>query len=302
MAATVGSIAVMTGVTGGAASVAAGTCQPGSGANLAGKHLTNASISALDPGALRCANLTGADLSGLSLIQVDFTGSDLKNANLQHADLSQATLNLADLSGANLTDATMVQVEARQAKFVGANLSGADFTQADLTDADLSKANLSGTGFTQATLDHATFTGATGLLPWNLFVLIFALLILVLLLVATLRRSLSGRSAGFGYSNQTGTNPSVAMVRGLLGAVVVGIGFSLAIGGFLGEVLSAAGPPITQTCEGALCKVGVSSGFIGIFGGVFVIIAGFALRATSRRRVAAVGPQQWSGGISSGPF
>jgi len=300
MLAAVGSIVVTTGVTGGAASVADGNCQQGSGPKLAGQHLTNTSISKYQPSGLRCADLTGATLSGLSLIQFDFTGAVLKNADLDHADLSQATLDLADLSGANLTDATMGQVEARQAKFVGANLSGVDFGQANLTDANLSKANLSGTDFTQATLDHATFTGATGLLPWNLFVLIFALLMFLLLLIATLRRTVSSRAAGFGYSNQTGINPGAAMACGLLGAVVVGIGFSLAIGGFLGEIVSAGGPPVTQTCVGALCKVGVSSGFIGIFGGVFVIIAGFALRSYGRR-TRTVAPQQWSGGFS-GPF
>jgi uncharacterized protein YjbI with pentapeptide repeats len=301
VAAAVGSVAVMAGVTGGAASVAAGSCQPGSGPNLAGQHLTNESISSHQEGGLRCANLTGADLSGLSLIQVDFTGAVLKNADLQHADLTQATLNLADLSGANLTDATLGQVEARQAKFVGANLSGVDFGQADLTDADLSKANLSGTDFTQATLDHTTFTGATGLLPWNLFVLIIALLIIAALLIGTLRRTIKSRSAGFGFSNQTGKNPGIAMAGGLLGAVVVGIGFSLAIGGFLGKIVSAGGPPITQTCLGTLCKVGVSSGFIGLFGGVVLIIVGFALRVSSRRTRNIAPPQQLSGGFS-GPF
>jgi hypothetical protein len=186
----------------------------------------------------------------------------------------------------------------------GANLSGVNLGQADLTGADLSKANLSGTDFTQATLDQATFTGATGLLPWNLFVLAFAALMFVLLLIGTLRRGFSNRAGGFGYSNQTGMNPGVTMVRGLIGAVVVAVGFSLAIGGFLGEIVSAAGPPVTQTCVGALCKVGVSSGFIGIFGGIFVIIAGFAIRAASRRS-RAIAAQPYSGGFSggfSGPF
>jgi hypothetical protein len=299
LATAIGTVAIMTGITGGAASIAADNCTPGSGPNFAGKHLTSGNISAQQN--LQCANLTGADLSGLSLIQVDFTGAVLKNANLQHADLTQATLDGADLSGANLTDATMIQVTAKGAKLVGANLSGVDLSQADLTNADLSKANLSGTSFTQATLDNATFTGATGLLPWNLFVLGFALLMFVLLLIGTLRRSFRNRAGGFGYSNQTGTNPGTALARGLAGSVIVAIGFSLAIGGLLGEVLSAAGPPVTQTCVGALCKVGVSSGFIGIFGGVFVIIAGFSVRAAGRRS-RNIAPQQYSGGSFSSPF
>jgi len=298
-AAAVGSVAIMTGVTGAVASTSAVSCVPGSGRNFAGKQVTSSEIQ--PQAVLQCANFTGANLSGLSLGQVDFTGAILKNANLQHADLTQATLNGADLSGANLTDATMIQVTARDAKLVGANLSGVDLSQADLTDANLSKADLSGTGFTQATLTGTTFTGATGLLPWNLFVLGFALLMFLLLLIGTLRRTFSNRSAGFGYSNQTGTNPGVALVRGLLGAIVVAVGFSLAIGGFLGEVLSAAGPPVSQTCVGALCKVGVSSGFIGIFGGVVVIIAGFALRAAGRKS-RNVAPPQYAGSGFISPF
>jgi hypothetical protein len=299
MAAAIGSVAIMTGITGGVAAVTADACTPGSGPNFAGKHLTSANISAQQN--MQCANLTGADLSGLSLVQVDFTGAEFKNANLQHADLTQATLSDADLSGANLTDATMIQVTAKEAKLVGANLSGVDLSQADLTGADLSKANLSGTDFTQATLDQATFTGATGLLPWNLFVLAFAALMFVLLLIGTLRRSFRNPAAGFGFSNQTGTNPGVTMVRGLIGAVVVAVGFSLAIGGFLGEILSASGPPVSQTCVGALCKIGVSSGFIGIFGGIFVIIAGFAIRAAGRRS-RNVAPQAYMGGGFTSPF
>src|SRR5580658_4649622 len=104
-----------------AAPGSAGGCKPGSGPQLAGRHLSEATVSGYTPGYLRCANLTGADLAGLSLGQVDFTGAILRDADLDHADLTQATLNQANLSGANLSDATMLQVEARQAKLVGAN-------------------------------------------------------------------------------------------------------------------------------------------------------------------------------------
>jgi hypothetical protein len=280
-----GGLAASVTIAGTAAAVAAGGCQPGSGPQLAGRHLTSADLSTYQTGGLRCANLAGADLSGLSLIQIDFTGAILRNANLQHADLTQAVLDNTDLSGANLTDATMGQVSAMHAKMVGANLSGVDLSQADLTGADLSKTKLSGTSFVQATLDHTTFTGATGLPPWNLYVLIVAALILVLLAWGTLRRSARNvrNAGGFGYANATGNRPAGLLVRGLIGSVVVALGLSLALGGFLGEIAGSFGPPVTQTCAGALCKVGVSSGFIGIFGGIVVIIIGFVLRGSGRR-------------------
>jgi Pentapeptide repeats (8 copies) len=283
----------------GASALTGPGCQPGSGKNLAGAHLSVSQISSYNDD-LRCANLTGADLAGMSMAQIDFTGAIMRNANLQHADLTQATLSYADLSGANLTDATMIQVTAQHAKMVGANLSGVDLTQADLTDADLSKATLSGTTFDETTTANTTFTGAKGVLPIGLYVSILAVLFLLLLLWGSVRRNLkAAKSAGgFGYSNTIGSNPAVGLIRGILGSVIVAVGFNLCIGGFLGEVISAAGPPVKQACTGALCAVGVSSGFIGIFGGVVLIIAGFFIRAVKRNNQSAFnasGPGGFSG-------
>ena len=306
MAVGLGGAAALVTITGSSAAIAGPSCQPGSGKQLAGQQLSSSDVSSLQPGALRCADLAGANLAGLSLSQVDFTGAVLRNANLQNADLTQATLNFADLSGANLTDAQMIQVVAKQAKMTGANLSGADLTQADLTGADLSKTKLSGTSFTQATFDHTTFTGATGIPPWNLYVLIVAAVIFVLMLVGTVRRSArtTRNAGGFAFASAAGNRSGSMLVRGLIGALLVAAGFSLFIGGLLGEILSATGPPVTQTCVGALCKVGVASGFIGLFGGVFVVILGFGIRASGRRKnqPADFGPNLSGGAFIGSPF
>ncbi len=276
------------------------SCQPGSGPNLAGRHFTNGTFAGFQSGQLRCANLTGADLAGLSLIQIDFTGAILRNANLEHADLTQATLNTADLSGANLTDANLTQVEAHQTKFVGANLSGADLTQADLTGANLSKTKLSGASFNEATLDQTTFTGATGVPPWDLWIGIAAVLFLALLLWRTLRRGVRAvaKARTIGFSNVTGSNPTVALLRGIIGSVLVALGFNLCVGGFVGEILSAAGPPVSQTCTGLVCTVGVSSGFIGIFGGVVLMVVGFIVRASRSNDQPVI----TTAGSAAGPF
>jgi hypothetical protein len=301
-----GGTAALVAISGSAAVAAGPGCQPGSGKQLSGQHLTSSQVSGFQPGDLRCANLAGADLSGLSLGQVDFTGAILRNANLQHADLTQATLNFADLSGANLTDATMIQAEAQHAKLAGADLSGVDLTQADLTGADLSKTKLSGTSFTQATLDHTTFTGATGIPPWNMYVLIVAVVIFVLLIVGTIRRSARNtrNAGGYAFANASGNRTGSLLVRGLIGSLLVAVGFSAFVGGLLGEILSAAGPPVTQTCVGALCKVGVASGFIGLFGGVIVVIFGFAIRGSGRKtnQPANFGPNLSGGGFVGSPF
>lgn len=262
-----------------AAGATTASCRPGSGPDLAGRHLTSSDLSNYSSG-LQCANLTGADLSGLSLTQVDFTGAVMRDANLQSADLGQATLDRADLSGANLSNAQLIQTSARDAKLVGADLAHVDFTQADLTGADLARANLSGTTFVQATLDQANFAGATGLPPYSLYLLIVAGIILTLLISGSLRKGsrflrLNRQAAPSLAIGRTG----IALARGLVGSFVVALGFHLFLGGLIDEIVSSSGPPLAQTCSaGAVCTVGVASGFFGLFGGVFVIIAGFALR------------------------
>ncbi len=262
-------------------------CQPGSGPNLAGQHLSDSQLSGFQPGHLRCANLTGADLAGLSLVQVDLTGATLRNADLQHCDLGQATLTGADLTGANLTDADLTQAEAQHAKLIGANLTGASFIQADLTGADLSKADLSGTSFDQATLTGTNFAHATGVPPWYLFIGIAAVLFFILLALLSLRR--------IGSRIRSGRNPAVILACGLLGSLIVAIGFNLTVGGFIGEILSAAGPPVSQTCSaGVVCTIGVASGFIGLFGGVVLMIGGFILRS-ARKGTSAAPAAAWSG-------
>ena len=204
----------------------------------------------------------------------------MRDANLQHADLTQATLDQADLSGANLSNAQMTQVSARYAKLVGAELAHADLTQADLTGADLAKASLSGTTFTQATLDQANFAGATGVPPYSLYLLMVAGIVLALLVLGSIRKSMRLlRLNRQNMSNFAMSRTGITLTRGLIGSLVAALGFHLFLGGLVDEVVSASGPPLAQTCSaGALCTVGVASGFLGLFGGVFVIIAGLAVR------------------------
>jgi len=200
--------AAAAGVAAASASAVAGQhCRPGSGPHLAGRHLTAAKIARYGHD-LTCANLRGADLSGLSLVQIDFTGANMRSANLQDANLTQATLSHADLSGANLSRATMIQVtaqdtaftdadlsyakmgqaEAPGAQFHGADLSHADLGQANLVGADLSGATLTGTSFAEAELGQATFTGAKGLRPWSMYLLLATAAVFVLLLLGTVTR------------------------------------------------------------------------------------------------------------------
>jgi len=286
---------------------AAGGCRPGSGRDLAGQHLTGSQVSGFAPGFLRCADLARADLSGLSLAQIDLTGALLRDANLRHADLTQATLSRADLSGADLSGATMIQVTAHGTRLAGADLTGADLTQADLTGADLSGANLSGTSFAQATLTGATFKGATGVPPWSLYLLIGAGAIFVLLVLGSVRRAARAirGQGGPGSPLAAARRPAGLLVRGLTGAFLIAIGFHLFAGGLIDQIVSASGPPLAQTCNaGPLCAVGVAGGFLGLFIGLPVLIAGIVVRAarSSARRELPAAAVSFSAAGPFGPY
>jgi uncharacterized protein YjbI with pentapeptide repeats len=300
-------------------------CQPGSGRQFVGHHFTTIEIMDLGTsGALRCANLTGADFTGVSLIQVDLTAALLHDANLQHVDLGQATLKRAVLTGANLTDATldqaemqganfsdanlsgasMVQVFANSANFTGANLGNVDLTQADLTNANLSDAKIGSASFTQTTLSGTNFKGATGVPPWSTYLLILAIVILVLLVLGTIRSRLRGaslrRRPNYAISKTGRAQANLAL--SLIGALVIAFGVHLLVGGLVGTILSASGPPVSQTCTaGPLCSVGIASGFVGLFVGAFVIIIGGVVRAGRRRSTnVAFSPGRMGGQFGPG--
>lgn len=141
-------------------------------------------------------NLSGLDLSHLSLeninfsnahlIGVDLTHSNLTNVKMIDTDLSSSTLNHANFQHANLKMLYLNRATAREANFYGANLEESlleltDMYGADLTDASFIKAHLSGlklfgTNYQQANfsylrrldycqfLDPETLTSAEGVL------------------------------------------------------------------------------------------------------------------------------------------
>jgi hypothetical protein len=258
--------AVSAGLPAGALAGEAAACQPGAGPDLAGRTLTNGEVSGYS-GSLRCANLAGADLSGLSLLQFDFTGADLRGANLRGADLGQTTLDGADLDGADLAGATMDQASARNTDFRDADMSGASLVQADLTGADLDGASLGSVNFTQATFDGTKLAGTTGLTPWSLYLLIAAVLILILSAWKVLARARRQGVAG----SRTGV--------ALFGCLTLAFGFHLFAGGIIDEFIGQiSGAPVAQACSGPQCPVGVASGPIGLFAGVLVMLIGASLR------------------------
>jgi hypothetical protein len=104
----------------------------------------------------RRANLAGACLSDMFLMQVN-----LRGANLAGASFSGAILNGADLSCANLADADFRHAKMGRATLAGAILARANFADADLSDTNLNQANLAGASFKRARLTHVTCWGVT---------------------------------------------------------------------------------------------------------------------------------------------
>jgi uncharacterized protein YjbI with pentapeptide repeats len=112
-----------------------------SGANLSGLELFEIQV---NDGDFSFADLSGANLS-LSYLEGDFTGADLSNINgggyiVFSGDFIGADLTNADLSGARI---------------------GVEGNSADLTNADLTNANLSGAVFGSITWNNTTCPDGT---------------------------------------------------------------------------------------------------------------------------------------------
>jgi uncharacterized protein YjbI with pentapeptide repeats len=112
-------------------------------------------------------NLTGLDLSGLFLKDLDFSGAVLTRANLKNTDLSSSVLantkmQEADLSGSDLTGTNFSEADLNKADLSRACLKDADFTSGILSEALLNRADLTRTIFEKAKMDKAEIKSAFG--------------------------------------------------------------------------------------------------------------------------------------------
>ena len=279
-----------------------------------GRQLSDDALDAVDD--LACANLQGADLANLQLDQKDLHGADLRGANLSGADLTQATLTGADftgadlrkadftqahlgtanltsaklsgarmgqadlrgatLTGADLTNADLDQVHGEGADFTGANLTGSSFIQADLDNAKFDRANLSGAGFSQADTAGASYQGITGTIRWDVYLLWGSVALLVLLTLQLI--------ASVGRRKTMAGDRTRMLIYGFLGRLMIVFGIHLFVGALLGQVGAAAGVPPSATCVGPQCAVGVNVGFVGLFIGIAIFIAGTFVCSLARIR------------------
>ena len=144
-----------------------GKCADLSGADLSGADLTDANLYGVN---LRCANLTRSNLYGVNLTRADLSGANLTRSNLTDANLTRANLTSADLTDVyltsaylyrvDLTDANLTRANLTSANLYSANLTGANLTSADLTCASLYGANLRCANLTSADLTRSNLIGA----------------------------------------------------------------------------------------------------------------------------------------------
>ncbi|MBD3256646.1 MAG: hypothetical protein GF383_16250, partial [Candidatus Lokiarchaeota archaeon] len=106
------------------------------------------------------ANLSGIDLEGSYLYNIDFSNSDLSSANLKNTILIDINFTNANLSRvdfrdaiiyANMKNTNFYMSRLDRVNFCGSNLSNANLKRAKLKKADLSYSNLEGVNidFTQ---------------------------------------------------------------------------------------------------------------------------------------------------------
>jgi len=137
-----------------------------SGANLKGFDLDDLNATGA---ILRKTNLTGASFTHGLLMNPNFYRSTAHQANFQHTVMLNPDLVRADFLEADLSDCALVGADARDVQFVNANLRNAGLVGGDYTNADFTGANLTNAWLTGINVEGADFTGAdtTGARAYN---------------------------------------------------------------------------------------------------------------------------------------
>lgn len=130
-----------------------------SGANLRGFQLRNVDLTGAN---LHAANLAGIDLSGANLSGANLSEADLDGANLSGSILRDANLHGVTLnSTVNLANADIKGAILRGAKLSGASLSKLDLRNSNLSYTDLSGVDLGGANLVGSDLSGANLAGAS---------------------------------------------------------------------------------------------------------------------------------------------
>lgn len=106
------------------------------------------------------ADLSGADLSGMKLNEIEFLRTKLRGAILTRTQLERAHLKEADLTGATLDRTNLKHVNAREAIFDEVVANHPNFEVSTLRGARFRRARFAGTRFHRAYLRDADLTDA----------------------------------------------------------------------------------------------------------------------------------------------
>ncbi|MBB96315.1 MAG: hypothetical protein CML68_17190 [Rhodobacteraceae bacterium] len=138
------------------------------GADLRGAFLVNLNLSTA-----KMANVTAtdADLEGASMPIESLDGANFKRANLSRSDFRNAKIREVDFSSASLQDANFSESFVQGTSFDGANMNGADlrettmqkpsFSFAKMQNTDLSNSDLIEANFRLAELQNSDFRNST---------------------------------------------------------------------------------------------------------------------------------------------
>ncbi|MHB0876193.1 MAG: pentapeptide repeat-containing protein [Anaerolineae bacterium] len=107
--------------------------------------------------------LDGADLRGAQLSYADLVGVTCRDQNLDGADLQGSLMVDGDFSGSSFHRANLRRVDLSRSDLVGCDLREADLRNADLENVDLSNSDLTGAKVAGAKLAGARMDGVRGL-------------------------------------------------------------------------------------------------------------------------------------------
>jgi len=131
----------------------------GAGSSLQGTTITSGRVFDnvdMTGASLSGATVIGASFAGTTMTNADLSGATVRNVTLTGANLVNAALANADISGTSFADATMTSVIMTGATVTNSTLSGVN-----LTGASMANANITGTTFADSTMTNAVLTGAT---------------------------------------------------------------------------------------------------------------------------------------------
>jgi len=151
-------------------------------ADLSGIDLSNVNLGSIDLSEARLEGVKSGNTTGTPVLPAAWTltsgfligpGADLSERNLSGFNLSGRFLDDIDFSNAQLVGVTLAGTTVRDAKFVGAELMDVDLTGADLQFSTLTGANITGvtiSGGSQPTNLYGVVSGSlvpsSAQLPW----------------------------------------------------------------------------------------------------------------------------------------